>query len=140
MVATSSSAVPRSHQHATDIDAHQGVSCAGTSSINTSRTARRPQTSISPNSHQEDGHGYRFHRTWPFGPGDGPAHFSMPLAMKNIRSALAAAEARSVPTPVASLMRDRLIEGIAREGTDFDWAGLTWVVGENAGLQGSTRP
>ena len=42
--------------------------------------------------------------------------------------------------PVASLMRDHLIEGIVREGTDFDWAGLTWVAGENAGLQGSTRP
>lgn len=64
----------------------------------------------------------------------------MPLAMKNIRSALAAAEARSVPMPVASLMCDHLIEGIVREGTDFDWAGLSWVVGENAGLQGSTRP
>ena len=42
--------------------------------------------------------------------------------------------------PVASLMRDHWIEGIAREGTDFGWAGLTWAVGENAGLQGSTRP
>ena len=64
----------------------------------------------------------------------------MPLAMKNIRSALAAAEARSVPMPVASLVRDHLIEGIACEGTGFGWAGLTWAVGENAGLQGSTRP
>jgi 3-hydroxyisobutyrate dehydrogenase-like beta-hydroxyacid dehydrogenase len=63
-----------------------------------------------------------------------PPGFSMPLGLKDIRGVLAAAEAKSVPMPVASLIRDHFIAGIARGKADFDWAALARVAEENAGL------
>jgi hypothetical protein len=42
-----------------------------------------------------------------------PPGFTMPLGLKDIRAVLAAAEAKSVPMPVASLERDHFITGIA---------------------------
>lgn len=63
-----------------------------------------------------------------------PPGFRMPLGLKDIRSVLAAAEAKAVPMPVASLVRDHFISGIARGGADLDWSGLARVVAENAGL------
>ncbi len=63
-----------------------------------------------------------------------PAGFAMPLGLKDIRSALAAAEAKRVPMPVASLVRDRFISGIARGGENLDWSALARVAAEDAGL------
>jgi 3-hydroxyisobutyrate dehydrogenase-like beta-hydroxyacid dehydrogenase len=63
-----------------------------------------------------------------------PAGFKMPLGLKDIRSVLAAAEAKDVPMPVASLVRDHFISGIARGGADLDWSALARVAAENAGL------
>ena len=63
-----------------------------------------------------------------------PPGFTMPLGLKDIRGVLAAAEAKSVPMPVASLVRDHFITGIARGKADFDWAALARVAEENAGL------
>jgi 3-hydroxyisobutyrate dehydrogenase-like beta-hydroxyacid dehydrogenase len=63
-----------------------------------------------------------------------PPGFTMPLGLKDIRGVLAAAEAKSVPMPVASLIRDHFIAGIARGKADFDWAALARVAEENAGL------
>ena len=51
----------------------------------------------------------------------------MPLGLKDIRAVLAAAEAKNVPMPVASLVRDHFIAGIARGKADFDWAALARV-------------
>jgi 3-hydroxyisobutyrate dehydrogenase-like beta-hydroxyacid dehydrogenase len=58
----------------------------------------------------------------------------MPLGLKDIRSALAAAEAQRVPMPVASLVRDHFITGIARGGEGLDWSALARVAAEEAGL------
>jgi len=65
-----------------------------------------------------------------------PAGFKMPLGLKDIRSILAAAEANGVPMPVASLIRDQFISGIARGGAELDWSALARIAAENAGLPG----
>jgi 3-hydroxyisobutyrate dehydrogenase-like beta-hydroxyacid dehydrogenase len=64
-----------------------------------------------------------------------PAGFKMPLALKDVRLALAAGEAAGVPLPIASLVRDQLISGIARGYGESDWSALGRVVAENAGLR-----
>jgi 3-hydroxyisobutyrate dehydrogenase-like beta-hydroxyacid dehydrogenase len=63
-----------------------------------------------------------------------PAGFAMPLGLKDIRSVLAAAEAQHVPMPMASLVRDHFITGIARGGEGLDWSALARVAAEEAGL------
>jgi 3-hydroxyisobutyrate dehydrogenase-like beta-hydroxyacid dehydrogenase len=63
-----------------------------------------------------------------------PAGLAMALGLKDIRSVLAAAEAQHVPMPVASLLRDHFITGIARGGEGLDWSAVTRVAAEAAGL------
>jgi 3-hydroxyisobutyrate dehydrogenase-like beta-hydroxyacid dehydrogenase len=63
-----------------------------------------------------------------------PAGFPMGLGLKDVRLALAAAEAVRVPMPIASLVRDQLLSGLARGHGDLDWAALGLVAAENAGL------
>lgn len=63
-----------------------------------------------------------------------PPGFTMPLGLKDMRGVLAAAEAKGVPMPVASLIRDHFITGIARGKADFDWSALARLAEENAGL------
>ena len=43
-----------------------------------------------------------------------PPGFTMPLGLKDIRAVVAAAEAKNVPMPIASLLRDHFITAIAR--------------------------
>jgi 3-hydroxyisobutyrate dehydrogenase-like beta-hydroxyacid dehydrogenase len=54
--------------------------------------------------------------------------------LKDIRLALAAADARAVPMPVASLVRDHFIEGVAQGESDADWSGLARLAARRAGL------
>ncbi len=63
-----------------------------------------------------------------------PAGFRLLLGLKDIRLALAAAEAKAVPMPVASQVRDHFIEGVAQGDGDADWAALARVAARNAGL------
>ncbi|NIX75526.1 NAD(P)-dependent oxidoreductase [Microvirga terricola] len=63
-----------------------------------------------------------------------PAGFKMSLGLKDIRLALAAAEAKTVPMPVASLVKDNLLAGIAQGEGDSDWSALARVIARNAGL------
>jgi 3-hydroxyisobutyrate dehydrogenase-like beta-hydroxyacid dehydrogenase len=60
--------------------------------------------------------------------------FVFPLALKDVRLALAEAEAASVPMPSVSVVRDRLITGIARGYADLDWSALGLVAAQDAGL------
>ena len=62
------------------------------------------------------------------------AGFKMPLRLVDIRAVLAAAEGKNLPMPVASLVRDHLISGIARGKADLDWSAPARVAAENAGL------
>jgi 3-hydroxyisobutyrate dehydrogenase-like beta-hydroxyacid dehydrogenase len=60
--------------------------------------------------------------------------FKMSLGLKDIRLALAAADAMTVPMPVASLVRDHFIEGVAQGEGDADWSGLARLAARRAGL------
>src|SRR3984893_12741879 len=64
-------------------------------------------------------------------PADG---FEMSLGLKDIRLALAAADARAAPMPVASLVRDHFIEGVAQGESDADWSDLARLAARRAGL------
>jgi len=63
-----------------------------------------------------------------------PPGFALRLGLKDVRLVLAAAEEASVPMPVASVIRDHFVSGVARGWGDMDWAALAKVVEEGAGL------
>ena len=63
-------------------------------------------------------------------PSDG---FKMSLALKDMRLALAAADAMTVPMPVASLVRDHFLAGVAQGEGDADWSGLARLCARSAG-------
>jgi 3-hydroxyisobutyrate dehydrogenase-like beta-hydroxyacid dehydrogenase len=62
-----------------------------------------------------------------------PALFKARLGLKDVRLALAAADAVSVPMPVASVARDSLIEAIAHGDGEKDFAVLGQVSARRAG-------
>jgi 3-hydroxyisobutyrate dehydrogenase-like beta-hydroxyacid dehydrogenase len=62
-----------------------------------------------------------------------PALFKARLGLKDVRLALAAADAVSVPMPVASVARDSLIEAIAHGDGERDFAVLGKVAARRAG-------
>ena len=64
--------------------------------------------------------------------------FKMSLGLKDMRLALAAADAQTVPMPVASLVRDHFLEGVAQGEGDTDWSGLARLCARSAGLQTRT--
>jgi 3-hydroxyisobutyrate dehydrogenase-like beta-hydroxyacid dehydrogenase len=63
-----------------------------------------------------------------------PAGFKMTLGLKDIRLALAAADALAAPMPVASLVHDHFLAGVAQGAGDSDWAGLARLAAQSAGL------
>ncbi len=63
-----------------------------------------------------------------------PAGFKMALGLKDIKLALAAAETLNVPLPIASLVRDHFLSGLAQDQGDSDWAALARIAAKNAGL------
>lgn len=63
-----------------------------------------------------------------------PAGFKMRLGLKDAKLALAAAEETATPMPLASLVRDHFLSGIARGYGDLDWAAIAKIVAEDAGL------
>jgi 3-hydroxyisobutyrate dehydrogenase-like beta-hydroxyacid dehydrogenase len=66
-----------------------------------------------------------------------PAGMAVPLAVKDLRLALAEAECHAVPMPAASLVHDRLVEMIARGWVDLDWSALGLLAARDAGLASS---
>lgn len=60
--------------------------------------------------------------------------FALPLGLKDVRLVLQAAEAQSVPMPIASVVRDRFITAIARGNANKDWSALGLIAAEDAGL------
>jgi 3-hydroxyisobutyrate dehydrogenase-like beta-hydroxyacid dehydrogenase len=63
-----------------------------------------------------------------------PAGFAAPLGEKDVRLALAAAEALRVPMPLASLLHDRLLTLLARGGDALDWSAIGQLAAHDAGL------
>ncbi len=64
-----------------------------------------------------------------------PAGFKLRLGLKDIRLALAAAEAVDAPLPFASLVRDHMLSAIGHGMEDMDWSSTAKLAAENAGLK-----
>ncbi len=64
-----------------------------------------------------------------------PAGFKLRLGLKDVRLALAAADAAEVPLPLASLIHDQALAGIGANLGDKDWSSLAKVAARNAGLE-----
>ena len=64
-----------------------------------------------------------------------PAGFRMKLGMKDVRLALAAAEEQAVPMPLAGIVRDHFLQGIALGYGDQDWSAIARVIAANAGIE-----
>lgn len=64
-----------------------------------------------------------------------PAGFRMKLGAKDVRLVLAAAEEQAVPMPLAGIIRDHFLEGIALGYGDQDWAAIARVIAANAGIE-----
>jgi 3-hydroxyisobutyrate dehydrogenase-like beta-hydroxyacid dehydrogenase len=64
----------------------------------------------------------------------GQPNFPAPLAMKDVRLALAEAERLAVPMPAASLAHDHLVAMMARGWADLDWSALGLLAAVDAGL------
>jgi 3-hydroxyisobutyrate dehydrogenase-like beta-hydroxyacid dehydrogenase len=62
--------------------------------------------------------------------------FVMPLALKDVRLALAEAEKAGVPMPSATVVRDRLTAGIGRGHAGLDWTALALVAAEESEADG----
>jgi 3-hydroxyisobutyrate dehydrogenase-like beta-hydroxyacid dehydrogenase len=71
---------------------------------------------------------------------DYAAGFVLPLVLKDVRLALAEAEKADVPMPSVSVVRDRLITGIARGYGELDWTALGLIAAEEAGLCAVLEP
>ena len=66
--------------------------------------------------------------------GDTPAGFALPLGLKDMGLVLASATSSKTPMPLANLVRDRLLSGMARGREDHDWSALSLGAREEAGL------
>jgi 3-hydroxyisobutyrate dehydrogenase-like beta-hydroxyacid dehydrogenase len=60
--------------------------------------------------------------------------FGLPLGLKDVRLVLQAADARTVPMPIASLLHDRFLTALARGHEQSDWSVIGQVAAEDAGL------
>ena len=63
-----------------------------------------------------------------------PAGFTAPLGLKDMTLVGDAAVAARVPMPLLGVVRDHLLQAIATEGEDVDWAAITTMIATNAGL------
>jgi 3-hydroxyisobutyrate dehydrogenase-like beta-hydroxyacid dehydrogenase len=63
-----------------------------------------------------------------------PPGMAVPLAIKDLRLALAEAEHTAVPMPAASLVHDHLVAMVARGWADLDWSALGLLAAVDAGL------
>lgn len=70
-----------------------------------------------------------------------PPGMTTPLALKDLRLALAEAEHTAVPMPAASLVHDRLVAAIAHGWAELDWSALGLLAASDAGLSsGAGKP
>ncbi len=63
-----------------------------------------------------------------------PPGFALPLGAKDNRLFLHAGERHSVPLPLASLIRDRILTALARGYAKLDWAVFGRIAAEEAGV------
>jgi 3-hydroxyisobutyrate dehydrogenase-like beta-hydroxyacid dehydrogenase len=65
-----------------------------------------------------------------------PAGFALKLGLKDLRLVLGAAGDVNAPMPLADLVHDRLLSGVARGRGDYDWSALALGASEDAGITG----
>jgi 3-hydroxyisobutyrate dehydrogenase-like beta-hydroxyacid dehydrogenase len=65
-----------------------------------------------------------------------PVGFKMPLGLKDNLLLNAAAEEAAVPMPMADLVHDRFLAGLAQGMGEADWAAIARISFQNAGLGG----
>jgi 3-hydroxyisobutyrate dehydrogenase-like beta-hydroxyacid dehydrogenase len=63
-----------------------------------------------------------------------PAGFKLVLGLKDVTLALQTATDARMPMPLASLVHDRMMAGMAKGREDMDWSALALGVSEDAGL------
>jgi 3-hydroxyisobutyrate dehydrogenase-like beta-hydroxyacid dehydrogenase len=63
-----------------------------------------------------------------------PAGFRLKLGLKDVELALRTATDAASPMPIASLVRDRLLSGIAKGRAEMDWSALALGVLDDAGI------
>ncbi|CAM3866844.1 NAD(P)-dependent oxidoreductase [Corallococcus sp. ZKHCc1 1396] len=63
-----------------------------------------------------------------------PAGFALRLGLKDVTLALEAGRAAEVPLPLASLLRDHFLTGVAQGRGDEDWSALGGLARDRAGL------
>lgn len=63
-----------------------------------------------------------------------PAGFKMSLGLKDIDLLLRTADATKVPMPIAGLLHDRLMAGLANDRHDLDWSAISMTQMEESGL------
>lgn len=64
-----------------------------------------------------------------------PAGFALKHGIKDVRYGLDAAADAAVPMPVASVVHDRCLSGVARGWEEMDWSVLGRIAAEAAGLE-----
>ncbi|MGA7614791.1 MAG: NAD(P)-dependent oxidoreductase [Thermoanaerobaculia bacterium] len=60
--------------------------------------------------------------------------FRLKLGLKDVRLALAVADEHAVPMPLASMLHDHFLSGVAAGKGDLDWSALARIAAERAGL------
>ncbi|KIA76310.1 NAD(P)-dependent oxidoreductase [Parachlamydia acanthamoebae] len=63
------------------------------------------------------------------------AGFKMTLGLKDVNLVLNEAEKKSVPLPLASLLHNRLMTGLAKQRQNLDWSAITLQAFEDAALE-----
>lgn len=69
-----------------------------------------------------------------------PAGLRQTLGLKDVNLARETAESVQMPMPLASLLHDRMLAGLAQGRGDMDWTALSLNVLENAGLEIPSQP
>lgn len=64
-----------------------------------------------------------------------PAGFKLQHGLKDVRLALESADEEEVPMPLASLMKDHYLSGVAKGWNDMDWSALAKISADAAGLE-----
>jgi 3-hydroxyisobutyrate dehydrogenase-like beta-hydroxyacid dehydrogenase len=64
-----------------------------------------------------------------------PAGFVAPLALKDVRLALEAAESLRVALPLGDIVRNRLLTLLANGGESLDWSAISQIAARDAGLK-----
>ena len=64
-----------------------------------------------------------------------PAGFKLKHGLKDIRLALEAADEAEVPMPLASLIKDHYVSGVAKGWSEYDWSALGKINYDASGLE-----